>query len=467
MSLPKSRLMAGLLVAMMLVVLAACGGTTTTPPAAPTAAQSTEPTAASAAPTDAAAPTAAAADASGSQVLKVWHFESENGAMGTAWAAAMKQFEESHPGVKIQYEQKGFEQIRQTASMVLNSDSAPDVMEYNKGNATAGLLATQGLLTDLTDVATQRGWDKLLSPSLQATCMYSDKGVMGSGKWYGVTNYGEYVMVYYNKDMFAKYNVQVPTTLEQFEQAMDTFVKAGVTPMVLGGAEYPAQQVFYELALSKADQSFINSYQLYQGKVDFHSPAFTFGAQRMADWVQKGYISKDATSMKAEDMGVAFENGSAPIMVSGSWWYGRFMTEIKGFEWGTFLFPGNQFHPGSGGNIWVVPSNSKNKDLAYDFIDLTLKQENETLLGNAGGIPVNADVSKITDPKIKELIQNFDTITKNNGLAFYPDWPAPGYYDVLVSNVQELISGTKTPDQFLDGIAGPYQDNLTSMGLGS
>jgi raffinose/stachyose/melibiose transport system substrate-binding protein len=33
--------------------------------------------------------------------------------------------------------------------MILNSDKAPDVMEYKKGNATTGLLAKQGLLTDL------------------------------------------------------------------------------------------------------------------------------------------------------------------------------------------------------------------------------------------------------------------------------------------------------------------------------
>jgi raffinose/stachyose/melibiose transport system substrate-binding protein len=54
-------------------------------------------------------------------------------------------------------------------------------------------------------------------------------------------------------------------------------------------------------------------------------------------------------------------------------------------------------------------------------------------------------------------------LTKNDGLAFYPDWPAPGYYDVLVANVQELIAGTKTPKQFLDAIAAPYQENQAAM----
>ena len=77
--------------------------------------------------------------------------------------------------------------------MILNSDEAPDIMEYNKGNATAGLLSKQGLLTDLTGEATKRGWDKLLSPSLQTTAKYDADGIMGGDKWYGVPNYGEYV----------------------------------------------------------------------------------------------------------------------------------------------------------------------------------------------------------------------------------------------------------------------------------
>ena len=46
-------------------------------------------------------------------------------------------------GVKVEFEKKAFEQIRQNASQVLNSDDAPDVTEYNKGNATSGLLASQ------------------------------------------------------------------------------------------------------------------------------------------------------------------------------------------------------------------------------------------------------------------------------------------------------------------------------------
>ena len=51
--------------------------------------------------------------------------------MGVAWAEAMK-VQAKHPDVKIVYENKGFEQIRQTTQMILNSDEAPDVMESTR-----------------------------------------------------------------------------------------------------------------------------------------------------------------------------------------------------------------------------------------------------------------------------------------------------------------------------------------------
>ena len=397
------------------------------------------------------------------KTLTLWHYEAADSAMGIAWNQAIKDFKAKYPGVKVKFEQKGFEQIQKNANMILNSDSAPDILEYNKGNGTAGLLSKLGLLTNLSGVVKNYGWDKKLSASLQTTARYS-KGVMGSGDWYGVPNYGEYVEVYFNKNMFAKYGVQVPTTFDQFVSVLDTFKQKGITPIANAGAEYPAQQIFYELALSKANRQFVNDYQLYQHKVDFHGPELTYAAQTFSDWVKKGYIAKDSANLKAQDMGNAFEQQKNPIMISGSWWYGTFKNEIKNFDWGTFLFPGNKLDPGSSGNLWVVPSKAKNKSMAYDFIDITMQPDVQNLLGNSGGIPVAADVSKITDPKNQELIKNFDALSQQDGLAFYPDWPTPSYYDTLVAGVQELINGSKSPSAFLDSIAKPYQDYVAQIG---
>jgi raffinose/stachyose/melibiose transport system substrate-binding protein len=396
--------------------------------------------------------------------LRLWHYEGPDSAMGKAWNAAIKEFEDKHPGVKVKFEEKGFEQIQKSAQMVLNSDEAPDLMESNKGNATAGLLAKQGLLTDMTSEVKSRGWDKLLSPSLQTTCKYDERGVMGGDKWFGVPNYAEYVMVYYNKNLFAQHGITVPKTFDELVAAMDKFVAAGVTPLAMGGQEYPAQQLLYQLALSKADSKWVANLQQYKGKVDFHDDAWTYGATTFADWVKKGYIAKDSAGIKADPMGTAFMQGKFPMMVSGSWWYGQVQSTVKDFEWDSSLFPGSDLTLGSSGNIWVVPQGSKNKKLAYDFIDITMSKTNQALLGNSGGIPVAADPSAITDAKSKTLIENYQTLVDRDGLAYYPDWPVPGYYDVLVSATQKLINGTASPSQALDELAGPYEENLANVG---
>jgi raffinose/stachyose/melibiose transport system substrate-binding protein len=395
------------------------------------------------------------------KTLTLWDYESDNSAMGIAWNAAIKEFEQE-TGAKVDFQAKAFEQIRTTASQVLNSDKAPDILEYNKGNATAGLLASQGLLTNMDAAVQTYGWDTKLAPSLQTTAKYSDKGIMGSGHWYGIPNYGEYVMVYYNKDMFAKYGITVPTTMDEFVAALQKFKDNGVTPLAESAAEYPLGQLWYQLALTKANRSWVNDYQLYTGNVDWHAPELAGATQTVSDWVNKGYISKDATGLKAEDAGTAFEAGKYPIFFSGSWWYNRFTTEIKNYQWGTFLFPA-KMSPGSAGNMWVVPTSAKNKDLAYKFIDITMSPKIQALMGNNGGIPVAANASDITDPRSKELIDNFTTLTKEDGIAFYPDWPTATFYDQLNAGLQELLNGTKSAADVNTELGSEYQAGIAGV----
>jgi raffinose/stachyose/melibiose transport system substrate-binding protein len=395
--------------------------------------------------------------------LKLWHYESANGAMGIAWDEAIKIFEDENPDVKVEFERKAFEQIQQNAAMVLNSDEAPDLMEYNKGNATAGLLASQGLLTDITEQVEEYGWDEKLPESIQTTARYDDRGVMGSGDWYGVPNYGEFVMVYYNKDAFAKQGVEIPTTLAEFEDVLAAFQSKGITPLGMAGSEYPAGQLFYNLALTEADRDFVDAYQMYTDDVDFHGPEFTFGAETFAQWVEEGYVARDSASLTAEDMGVGFISGDYPMIVSGSWWYGRFVNEIKGFNWGVFNFPGAEMTAGSSGNLWVVPTKSENKEMAYEFIEITMRPEIQAILGNNGGLPVAADEGDITDEKSQELVETWNEVLENDGLAFYPDWPVPGYYDVLVAGFQSLINESATPAEVLDEIEAPYREGVAEI----
>jgi raffinose/stachyose/melibiose transport system substrate-binding protein len=124
-------------------------------------------------------------------------------------------------------------------------------------------------------------------------------------------------------------------------------------------------------------------------------------------------------------------------------------------NWGLFPFPGNKLHPGSSGNIWVVPTKAKNADLAKEFIDITLSADVQDVLAQKGGLPV-ASTATPTDAKVAELTKSFSSILGQDGLAFYPDWPVPGYYDIIVAQLQGLANGNKDASATLDGLGKAY-----------
>ncbi|WP_267430146.1 MULTISPECIES: ABC transporter substrate-binding protein [unclassified Bifidobacterium] len=396
--------------------------------------------------------------------IKIWYYEEDNGAQGKAWKQAIADFQKK-TGIKVNFEKKTFEQIRQNASQILNSDDAPDVMEYNKGNATAGLLSSQGLLSNLNDYVKKYQWHKKITGSLAVPGRYDEKGVMGSGDWYGMTTYGEEVMMYYNKDMFDKYGIAIPKTMPELEQAMQKFKDNGVTALSEGVAEYPLQHLWWQLVLQKADQRLIDAYQRYDGKVDWQGPAMTYATDTIKDWVNKGYISKDSTGLKAEDAGQNFMKGTYPMLFSGSWWFGRFQSDIPNVNWEVGLFPETKKIPGGSGNIWVIPERSKKKDAAAKFIDITLSKENQNLMGNSGGLPIAADPAQISDPKCKELIAGFNQVIKDDRLGYYPDWPTSTFYDELNAGLQELVNGTKDTKAVLTELQGKYDKGVETSGL--
>ena len=401
-------------------------------------------------------------DGGDGQTLKLWHYEGADSAMGKAWAEAIAIFEEE-TGATVEFEEKSFEQIQKTASQVLDTDAAPDLMEFNKGNATAGFLASTGLISDISEAVDEYGWDEKLAPSLQTTAKYSEDGVMGGDTWFGVPNYGEFVGVYYNQDAFAAAGLAIPTTYDEFVDVLDAFVAQGVTPLAEAGAEYPLGQLWYQLALNEGDRSFVDDYQLYAEPVDWQGPEVTAASETLKEYVDKGYIASDVSSVKAEDAGVSFINGSAPIFVSGSWWFGRFVAEATDFDWTLTAFPGADLSLGSSGNLWVVPENAANKELAYEFIDITMRPEIQAISGNTGGLPVAADPADITDEKSAALIETFNGVLDADGLSFYPDWPAPGFYDVLVQELQGLITGTQDAATTNENLGEQYDEGTAEF----
>jgi len=392
----------------------------------------------------------APAQAAATKTFNIWWWENTTTAQDKAWSAALKEFKKLHPDVKVNFQRKVFEQVQKAGISILQSNSAPDLTEWNKGNATAGLAVKGKLLTDLTPFVKKYKWNKTLGSSVLLYGQYSPAGLMGSGKQYGISTYGEYVSVFYNKDLFDKYGVKIPTTNAELEAAMATFKKNGVIPMQLGGKDYQNVHLMYALALQDASQAWVKSFQLFQGtptNFDVNSAQWGRAAQQAAKWNKAGYFEPNVAGVTADDAVQAFEQGNSAMILGGSWLDQKIYDDVqvaKKFNFGKFLLPGvtagKGLTVGSAGNLFVIPTKSKQKALAAEFINLTLTKKYQNMLGNAGGLALLADPAAITNAAAQKTLPAFVKAVKANSLGMYPDWPVNGFYETLRAAGQQLLS---------------------------
>ena len=65
--------------------------------------------------------------------------------------------------------------------------------------------------------------------------------------------------------------------------------------------------------------------------------------------------------------------------------------------------------------------------------------------------------------KSAELIATFNGILDNDGLSFYPDWPAPGFYDVIVQELQGLVTGVQDVETTNANLGEQYDEGTAEF----
>ena len=393
----------------------------------------------------------------------ILQYENPDSAQGQGWARAVELFKEQHPDVEVDYQTTSFDAIRQNAKILLTGNDVPDVIEFNKGNSDGGQLAAQGLLDPITDLVEERGWDEKVSGGMSSFARYDENGNAGSGDWYGVPNIGEYVMLYYNKDLFAKAGItEPPTTIEDFEAAMDKLVAQGVTPISSSAATsqgFNQMWVWYSLVSQAAgdDRTPIDDFMFLRKDIDFSQDPWASGTQRFQDWIEKGYVGEDLGGLSFEQATVNFLGQDAAMLIWNNGEFARIGEQAE-FPWGYFTLPGADLSMGSSGHLWGIPAKAGDKDLAADWIDITLSDEVQNLIGGKGGLPLAGDTATIEDPLTQEFTARFDELVADDALTFYPDYPVPGLLDFIQNNMQAMSNGNETADEYLQKLQEFYDD---------
>jgi raffinose/stachyose/melibiose transport system substrate-binding protein len=410
-----------------------------------------------------------AAGSAEGKTFTILQYEDKTTAQGQGWQLALDIFKKKHPDVTVKFQTTSFDGFRKNAKLVLGGNKVPDVVEFNKGNADGGQLASQGLLQNLDDAVEENGWDDDITGSMQSFAKYDSQGKAGSGHWYGIPNVGEYVTFYYNKDKFTQAGItSEPTTMDEFTTDLQKLKGAGITPISSSAAVnqgFNQMWIWYSLVSAVAERKQIDDFMFLKGKVDFSKDPWKTGTQEFQDWIDKGYVGTDLGGLNYEQANVNFLSGKTGMVIWNNGVFARVKDQAS-FPWGSFTLPGANMTMGSSGHLWGVPAKAANKDLAYDWISTTLSAKVQDKIGELGGLPLAGDTATISDPVTKAYTQRFDEVVKDDTLTFYPDYPVPGFLDFIQNNMSAMSNGNESAAEYLDKLQTFYDDGKKTVDQG-
>lgn len=171
------------------------------------------------------------ATADGKKVVKFMHIwpPGSSKTQNQIVDSVVKKYETDNPDVKVQVEYLENEQYKDKIKVLSSSNDLPDVgMTWAAGYLQP--FVEGNLVTDLSDVLEE---DNLKDDFVSGTT----EAYSFDGKTYGLPIELNIAPIYYNKEIFAKYNLDVPTTYEEFENVVKTLVENKVTPIALGNKD--------------------------------------------------------------------------------------------------------------------------------------------------------------------------------------------------------------------------------------
>ena len=256
------------------------------------------------------------------------------------WQDIVNRFEAKNPGIKVQLLPSPTLDRDAYAKQLLASGQFPDVLQ----SITLQDYTQQGLLYAWTP-AEQKTWGVLFPNAGQL-----------SGKQYSIPNNSQVIpLIYYNKSIFAKLHLKVPTTWAQFLAVCKKIKASGQTPLALGGSQDTwASWIFlggmFSTNVLGQDPNWILKRK--QNKVHFTDPLVAKTFNGWAGLAKAGYFNKDALSLNYAGLQQEFLDGKEAMYPMGTWAASATAVGAAKFGVGVFRLP-----PFSGPPVQAVFTN--------------------------------------------------------------------------------------------------------------
>ncbi len=368
---------------------------------------------------------------------------------------AAREYEEQHPGVKIDL--KGDPRIWEQLRPRFVAGNPPGLAFPGWGMDNYALIYEHQALP-LDDVL-------LTSPYGEATGTWKATfipEVLKLGVYRGQTYLLPYYLTlngwWYNVNLFAKHGWKPPTDWDELLLLCEKIKAAGIAPLTYQG-KYPYYAIQGFLLPWAISEGGIGVYQAAQALEPdaWKAPAFLHAAEKVDLLRQKGYFLNGSIGLSHTEAQMAFLNGDAAMIPCGTWLESEMKKQLPaGFRMAFFLpprIPGGKGDPTTlqvGVEPWLLPTQGANTALALDFFKYLTspKKAREFVLAKGTLTAVRGS----NDDPLPETLRGPAAALRNARVTWstqYTQWYKP-LEEGTKTAMTGLLQGDLTPQQFVD-----------------
>ncbi|MFC8449009.1 ABC transporter substrate-binding protein [Kitasatospora sp. NPDC057223] len=238
---------------------------------------------------------------------------------------------------------------------------------------------------------------------------------------------------WYNKAVFDKYGIALPTTVDQLIAAAGQLRAHGVGPVAVGGNDWSGQKIFLQIMESfmPADEA---KKVFAQGGTCGNANAMR-GIELFTELRDAGVFVDSAEGLTADQASAMYFNGTAAIAPIGSWSYLSADASVAGSTvlGGLPTAPGGAYtkptaYSGStSAGWWISPNGKKKLSSVEKLVQYMYQPEVLRSMVTDGGVvpPVGTavDTSAVASPLLKQSIAD---LPADVDFAVMPDLYVPG-----------------------------------------
>jgi raffinose/stachyose/melibiose transport system substrate-binding protein len=317
-------------------------------------------------------------------------------------------------------------------------------------------LIDAGLIMDISDQPFIQNYDEA---TIQDAGTYN-------GKVYEI-NLGRvsYSGIYYNKDLFAANNVEVPTTWDELVAACETFNAADIPCMTAGGKDgWPIFVGAYGLigAIYPDQAALVEG--LWTGDIKWNDAKSLEMWEKMKVYAQD-MMESGASGIAGDAAPGRFASGAVAMFPGGTWYASAIEAAEPAFEWGYIPFPGsddpenNKYLFGKYDQGWVIAANTPYKDAAVAYLTEFSEPDNYQAFANAVGfIPTQPGATLDTQigTEVAPYLENFR-------VGYEQYWVAPkgaGQYANPYASYFKPFGTFDDPQELADKVQSDLQSGL-------